>query len=248
MIELMIALAITSIVIVAATAVFLNLQQTSTEIDHRTNLSANARGAMFFIEDHIKLLGFNPAKDKSKSEIIRIAGGGELEFLQDNPVMGQPDVTIHIGLNPVGDPGATGVVSVGGATSLVINGGNVADDIVAIGFAYGFDDDENGDVDTDPATNQIIWAIDSNGDGTLDTSLDTNFDGVVDAADAPQAIPAVDISKIRAVKAWLLVRTKYPIRGATDNTTYYVGANAYTPNNNFGHMLHTTGTRCRNLF
>ncbi len=45
MIELMIALAITSIVTVAATAVFVNLQQTSTEIDSSTKISAYARSA-----------------------------------------------------------------------------------------------------------------------------------------------------------------------------------------------------------
>ena len=180
---------------------------------------------------------------------MRIAKGGELEFLQNNLVQGQPNDTIHIGLAVAGDSGADGVADAG-STSLVINGGNVSDNIVAIGFAYGFDDNDDGAVDTDAATNQIIWAIDSDGDGDLDTSLDNNNNGVVDAGDFPLAALGTPVNKsqIRAIKVWLLVRTKHQVRDRTDTNTYYVGANPVVANPNFVHILHTTGTRCRNLF
>jgi len=257
LIELMIALAITSIVVGAATAVFSNLQTTSTEIDQRTSLAANARGAMFFIEDNIKMLGYNPMKDLSKNTIMRITRAGELEFLQNNEDQGQPDEIIHIGLAVGGDATANGIADAG-STSLVIRvtntstgtsfSGPVADEIAAIGFAYGFDDNDDGDVDTDATSNQIIWAVDSDGDGDLDTSLDTNFDGEVDGTDAAAAITPVQISKIRAVKVWLLARTKYPVRDGIDNTIYYVGANAVQPLDNFAYTMHTTGIRCRNMF
>ena len=247
LIELMIALAITSIVVGGATVVFSNLQTTSTEIDQRTSLAVNARGAMFFIEDNIKMLGYNPMKDLSKNTIMRIATAGQLQFLQNDLTQGNPDNIINIGLAVAGDAGSDGVADAG-STSLVIDGGNVADQIAAIGFAYGFDDNDDGDVDTDAATNQIIWAVDSDGDGDLDTSLDTNFDGVVDGADAAAAITPVQISKIRAVKVWLLARTKYPVRDGVNNTIYYVGANAVQPLDNFAYTMHTTGIRCRNMF
>ena len=256
MIELLIALAISSIVMGAATAVFLNLQETSTEIDQRTNLAANARGTMFFIEDNIKLLGFNPIKNLSKAQILRVVNPGRLQFVQNDLVQGQPNNTIDIQLALGSDATLDGVADGGGDARLLIaingNFGNavVADDIVAICFAYGFDRDDDGDIETAGAGNQIIWAVDTNNDGFLDTSLDNNNDGVVDAGDWPLAGMAtpVDRSQIRAVKVWLLARSKFPIRGETDNNTYYVGANVVTPNNNFAHVLRTTGIRCRNLF
>ena len=253
MIELMIALAITSIVMGAATFVFLNLQETSTEVDQRTNLAANARGAMFFIEDNIKLLGFNPVKDLSKAQILRVVNPGHLQFLQNDLVQGQPDNIINIRLALGDDAGSDGVADAGDASLIVdIAGSNgvVADNIVAICFAYGFDRDGDGDIETAGAGNQIIWAVDTNNDGFLDTSLDTNNDGVVDAGDVPFAGIAtpVEKSQIRAVKVWLLARSRFPIRGEIDNNTYYVGSNIVTPNNNFAHVLRTTGIRCRNLF
>ncbi|MCP4551837.1 MAG: prepilin-type N-terminal cleavage/methylation domain-containing protein [Bacteroidetes bacterium] len=253
MIELMIALAITSIVMVAAIGVFLHLQATATKIDQRTNLAANARGAMFFIEDNIKLLGFNPLKNLSTDQILRIVGPGNLQFFQNAPVQGDPDLTINIRL-AVGDDATSDGVADGGDAQLVVdvNGSNgvVADNIVAICFAYGFDRDDDGDIETAGVANSIIWAVDTDNDGFLDASLDTNNDGVVDAGDGAPAVIGTPVSKsqIRAVKVWLLTRSRFPIKGVTDNNTYYVGSNVVTPNNNFAHVLHTTGTRGRNLF
>ncbi len=256
MIELLIALAITSIIMGAATTVFLNLQQTSTEIDQRTTLAANARGAMFFIDDTIKLLGFNPRKNISPSQIFRIVDPGRLQFLRNDLVQGLPNNIIDIQLAVGSDANLDGVADGGGDARLLIaiNGafgnGVVADNIVAICFAYGFDLNDDGDIETAGAGNQIIWAVDTDNDGILDTSLDTNNDGVVNAADLPftgLGTP-IDSSRIRAVKVWLLARSRFPIRGETDNNTYYVGSNVVTPNNNFAHVLHTNGIRGRNLF
>ncbi len=248
LIELMVALAIISIVVAGATVVFTNLQASSTKVDQGANLAANARGAMFYIEDTIKMLGFNPAQDLSGDDKMVTAGAGVFDFVQNSLTQGNPNITMRIRL--AGNN--TGLAApAGSSTSLNIgniNGpGNVADNVVALGFAYGFDDGW-GYAQTAGANNQIVWAIDSNGNGNLDQTLDNNNDGVVDAADGGLVAMGtqVPISDILAVKVWLLVRSKYQLRNYTDNTAYFVGANVVTPNNSFAHVLHTTTIRLRN--
>jgi type IV pilus assembly protein PilW len=96
----------------------------------------------------------------------------------------------------------------------------------------------------------IIWAIDSDGDGDLDFSLDTNDDGVIDTNDNPAGValaPEVDISRIRAVKIWLLARTGRVDRSFTNSTTYVVSDQQLQYNDNFRRRLLTTAVSCRNM-
>ncbi len=253
LIEVLIALAITSIVIGGATTVFVNLQKTSTKVDQRTNLSANARGAMFYIEDTIKLLGFNPDQTMSGDDVMSVANAGQITFVQNDLVQGNANQTITIRLDLLGDATSDGLADAGGTANLVVGNpagpGNVANNVVAIGFAYGYDDGW-GNVETAGVNNQIVWAIDSDGDGDLDETIDNNNDGVIDAADLGVAAMGtqIPISDILAVKVWLLVRSRYQLKQNTDNTTYFVGANSVTPNNSFAHVLHTTTIKLRNMF
>jgi hypothetical protein len=114
-------------------------------------------------------------------------------------------------------------------------------DIVAVAFAYAFDDDGDGALDTYPTPAPegiVIWAYDSCHPGAcdddLDSHLDTNRDGVIDLSDSDDpddgklgdvagAPTDISLSKIRAVRVWLLARTRYPIPGYVDNETYKVG-------------------------
>lgn len=140
-------------------------------------------------------------------------------------------------------------------------GGNLerlAGSIQAVAFAYAFDDDlgaPDGLVDTDAGGN-IIWAYDSDADGLLDTQLDSNSDGVVDAADDLNGdgmindvalAPAVPISQIRAVRIWILARTRAPLRDHQYADTYVVGDKMITAADNFERVLLTTTVNCRNL-
>ncbi len=140
-------------------------------------------------------------------------------------------------------------------------GGNLerlAGSIQTVAFAYAFDDDlgtPDGLVDTDAGGN-IIWAYDSDADGLLDTQLDSNSDGVVDAADDLNGdgmindvalAPAVPISQIRAVRIWILARTRAPLRDHQHAETYVVGDKMITAADNFERVLLTTTVNCRNL-
>jgi hypothetical protein len=126
--------------------------------------------------------------------------------------------------NVVGDEDITYTLV---GTELQRNGQIVAYDIEAAGFAYAFDDDDDGVLDQSGGGN-IIWAVDSNlGDDKLDNLLDTNDDGIIDENDTEggaNMAGQVDIDRIRAVRIWLLARTRQPIKGHTDNQTYAVGA------------------------
>jgi hypothetical protein len=96
----------------------------------------------------------------------------------------------------------------------------------------------------------IIWAIDKDGDGDLDLSLDTNDDGVIDTNDSTAGVALaseVDISRIRAVKIWLLARTARVDRDFTDSTTYVVSDKQLQCPDNFRCRLLTTAVSCRNM-
>jgi prepilin-type N-terminal cleavage/methylation domain-containing protein len=89
----------------------------------------------------------------------------------------------------------------------------------------------------------------------LDTALDDNDDGLIDAADTPGGValdpafwPAqVDIANIRAVRIWVLARSRIPIRGHSDNRTYVVGAGRVNAADDFQRRLLVDTVNCRNM-
>jgi type IV pilus assembly protein PilW len=126
----------------------------------------------------------------------------------------------------------------------------LAGSIQAVAFGYAFDDDggaPDGLVDTDAGGN-IIWAYDSNADGFLDTLLDSNNDGVIDASDTPTLMAStVPINRIRAVRIWILARTRSPLRDHQRTETYVVGDKIINSSDDYERVLLTTTVNCRNL-
>lgn len=128
---------------------------------------------------------------------------------------------------------AVGAAPLGRATG---NNGNlmpIAEQIEALAFAYAFDADQDGLLDSNGKN--VIWAYDGDGNGGLDTILDTNNDGQINTADDTDnngrinagdgagLSPEIGFDRIRAVKIWLLARTRYPVRGYREKDTYVVG-------------------------
>jgi len=149
----------------------------------------------------------------------------------------------------------------------------VAENIQAVAFAYAFDwegtgTDPNGELDT--IGGNIIWAYDSNGNGDLDMALDTDKDGVINKIDdtnhdgflndSPISDPA-PVNAIRAVRLWLLARSRAPVRDYVDTDAYVVGNKILIPGDSNGNgvidgnddpdsykrSLLTTIVHCRNL-
>ena len=123
----------------------------------------------------------------------------------------------------------------------------VAENIQAVAFAYAFDTDETGsavgDGRLDLAGNHVIWAYDSDSNGDLDTALDTNRDGIISARDDLDGDGVlndsvldkpVPIHRVRAVRLWLLARTRTTLRAHTDRGTYIVGNRIIIPGDSNG--------------
>ncbi|MDP2106982.1 MAG: hypothetical protein Q8J76_13385, partial [Desulfobulbaceae bacterium] len=125
--------------------------------------------------------------------------------------------------------------------------------------------ESDGSIDTDGAGN-IIWVIDQSNDSSWD-SLDTNNDGAITAADAPAPVNGVStinatatgspfrLNDIRAIRVWILARSKLPEQGFIDTETYIVGRQILIPSQipneinggGYRYRLLESIVNCRNL-
>ena len=81
------------------------------------------------------------------------------------------------------------------------------------------------------------WAYDSDGDGSLDWDNDTNAGlGFT-----------VNFDRIRAVRVWILARTRHPLRDHSGPKNFIVGDKPVNVNDNFKYRLLTTTVKCRNM-
>jgi type IV pilus assembly protein PilW len=152
----------------------------------------------------------------------------------------------------------------------------MAENIEAVAFAYAYNYDDGAPVasldnqlDTSPGGN-VIWAFDSNGDRLLDRVLDTNDNGVITAGDTPGGkdliglgweTAYVPLTRIRAVRIWLLARSRVPLKNYTDTATYIIGdkhintrdsnrdgvVDGSDKTDNFKRRVLTATIQCRNL-
>jgi type IV pilus assembly protein PilW len=139
----------------------------------------------------------------------------------------------------------------------------VAEDIQAVAFAYGFDYDA-GEPDgrLDMENDRVIWAYDSDGDDRLDRTLDFDGDGVLEPdddrdgdgfLDGSALEPPVPLSFIRAVRIWVLGRTRGRLKDYRDQGVYVVGDKVITPAAAgdeaaaYRRVLLSTTAVCRNL-
>lgn len=129
----------------------------------------------------------------------------------------------------------------------------VAEGVVAVGYAFAFNNNDNPDgkyeisrtppmAGGDPLGN-IIWAVDSNGDNRLDTNIDITGDGEItladdisgdgvinvgDGAGAALATP-VTIDRVVAVRIWLLIQSERQSPENVIDTNQYVVADRVIP-------------------
>ncbi|HHP7234257.1 MAG TPA: PilW family protein [Desulfobacterales bacterium] len=125
----------------------------------------------------------------------------------------------------------------------------LAYDIEAVRFAYAFDSDGDGELDRS-ANGHVIWAFDATGGGFLNKVIDTNDDGVIDAMDWPAGsalMPSAPVFDIRAVRIWLLARTRHPVRGHSETRTYVVGNQHLMVSDGYQRCLLETTVFCRNM-
>jgi type IV pilus assembly protein PilW len=277
LIELMIAIAVGSIVLVVIYSTYQAQHKSVTAERLGVEMQQNIRAAMSLMKREIRMAGYDPApfdgidnepdgeideEDETSGAAITSAAGDFIQFSFDNNGNGVTTdsnesliyrfTTGDADLDGIADDGAESLsridVGTGGTTEVI------AYDIQGIAFAYAFDD--GGQLATSPNGN-VIWAMDTDDppDGLLDTVVDTNDDGVIDITDTPGGVKLdpgfwtteVDIADIRTVRIWILARTRIPIRGYSDNRTYVVGAGRVNAADSFQRRLLVDTVNCRNM-
>jgi len=262
LIELLIAMAITGIVAGAIFTAFQSQQKSYLIQDQVTEMQQNLRAAMDIMVREIRMAGYDPTQSSGAS-ISTNSTGIMIQVTMDinsDKDCSDSNENITYGFSNANDANADGIADAGAANLGRRNTGGgfqpIAENIQAIGFAYAYDADGDDNLDTS-AGGDIIWAVDTDGDGNWD-NLDTDGDGDIDADDGPGignngvingtgTGTAVDTSQIRAVRIWILARVKRPDPDFVNTNTYIVGANVITPNDGFRRRLLSTTVKCRNM-
>jgi len=262
LIEILLAIAISSVVMLALYQTF-NLQQKTYIVqDDVASMQQSLRTAMLFLSSDIRMAGYDPLVSGNFA-ILNIAPKNQnssiqfqIDLNENGMVDGNETLQYSVADLPISKPD--------GSLDLARNNGGgrqlLSENIYKFGLAFAFDNDIDGELDTYTAgsTQQIIWAVDSDEDNFLDTRLDTNSDGTIDIHDSPglngingintgvMLGSIVSVNKIRAVRVWLLVETDRIDLNFNGTTTYVIGQYIVTLDNNKKRRLLTATIKCRN--
>lgn len=263
LVELMIAMAIAAILVTAIFQVYQLRQRSHSKQQLAVEMQQNIRAAISLIKREVRMAGYDPAANdgedsdgdlaidndtESAGTGIQTAGRHmiQITFDLDGSIDVEPSERVTYGFAKKYDADANGIADAGGAPLGRRTGAGpltgVAENIQAVGFAYAFDNDHDGNLDTDDGTpdGNIIWAYDSNpgnGNNQLTTNLAT---GLLLAGPVP-------LSDIRAVRIWILARTRDPVRGHFDSRTYTVGDRMIESADRYQRRLVRTTVYCRNM-
>lgn len=294
LVELMIAVAISSAVLIGIWGVYRVQMRTGGAQEVVTDLQQNLRTAIFTMTKEIRMAGFDPSgsgnfgitfvgfQQLNQAGVAVNGDNNSIIFTADNgagPNAGNgildADETYTFSLFQFGWNVAGGVAA-GTTTDLGRNTGGglqpFVQNIEAIGLAYAYDLNGDGALDTYTVTagplaligsQQIIWAIDSNSDGILETRLDTNGDGNITRIDGPSAAaagvinenivgvaiaPSAEMKDIRAIRIWIVAAENAAEHGEhMDQDTYVAGRRIYTPRDNLRRRLLDTIVYCKNM-
>jgi type IV pilus assembly protein PilW len=210
----------------------------------------NVRGAAHFMVREIRLAGMDETGMAGAGFLI--AGPHSIQFTLDrndneDVLDADENITYRFSVTDAADTDADGLADSGAAPIARVTTGPddiLAEDIHAVGFAYAFDNDGDGELDFVDGdgddlldAGEEIWAYDSDADGDLDWDNDTG------AALAS----TVNFDKIRAVRVWILARTRHPLREQSSPKNFTVGDKVINVNDNFKYRLLTTTVKCRNM-
>lgn len=256
LIEILVALVIDFFVLAAIYSAFYSQQKSHVKEQQVVDAQQNVRGAAAFMTREIRLAG-KEGKDTAVAGILA-AGPNSIQFTLDRDDTGNitdPYDNIRFGFPAAADAIAPFGIADAEAASITrysINAVPIADDpiadnIHAIAFAYAFDEDRDGEldfVDAAPFNGRLdpgeeIWAYDS--PDTADVGLDKNN---ATGLDLPEVI---SFDRIRAVRIWILARTRNPLRGDATTKNFVVGDKIVNPTDNYQYRLLTATVVCRNL-
>jgi prepilin-type N-terminal cleavage/methylation domain-containing protein len=271
LIEIMVAMAISILALAAIYGAFQSQQRSQTTQQMVVDMQQNARAALALMCREIRMAGYQPlAHDGVDNDGVNgIDDPGESN-VQGFVTARSDIIKFTLDLNADGDDNDDNEsITYGFYNGTDANGDGIADagaaplgrehrtgagfqalafDIEAVAFAYAFDADSDGALDTygGAADRGIIWAYDSNGGGALDRHIDTNVDGVIDESDTSGgeslvgsgwASTTVPLNRIRAVQIWLLARTRNPVQGHQNTQIYVVGPKRVVCNDQYKRIL-----------
>ena len=214
LIELMVAMAVAGIVLMAIYSAYHTQSTIYATQSVELNMQQNVRGALYLLEREIRMAGYDQtsAGGFGITSVSDVNGNSAITFtsdLDDDGVLDANETTSFY----MYDSATTSLVgTLDLALRIGVTPSLAAESIQALGLAYAYDNDGDGKFDLSPNGN-VIWAIDSDNDNALDLNLDTNDDGEIDMSDNPAGTSIgtnVAVGNIRAVKVWLLARTKPP--------------------------------------
>jgi len=246
-IELLMAMVTGLIVLAGIYAAFDSQQKIHTKEQQVTEAEQNVRGAAHFMIREIRLAGMDETGMAGAGFVI--AGPHSIQFTldrNDDEDVTDADEDIAYRFSAATDIDDNGLADSGVAPIIRVTAGNdrLAEDIHALGFAYAFDNDGDGELDF----------VDGDGDGVLDAgeeiwAYDSDAEGNLDwNNDAGAVLPAtVNFDRIRAVRIWILARTRHPLRGSSGPKSFTVGDKVINRNDNFKYRLLTSTVKCRNL-
>ena len=270
LLELCVSMVLGLLVLVVIYAIHDMQQDTFKRETMKLSSQRNLRNSLNLMETEIRMAGY----DRMETDLFGITdvrmdanSNGKITFTFDDGNAGNAnngtlngDETITYAIYDSPTTSLTGNFDLGrtvggGATELLAEG------IEALGFAFAFDNDEDGvldfndddadgEIDLPPGGNEgIYWAVDTDGDNILDSNLDTNRDGRIDVGDGVAGLPfTVSPERIRAVKIFLLSRTRGPDKGYVDKHSYIVGfRRIINPGDSFRRQLMELTVKCRNL-
>jgi prepilin-type N-terminal cleavage/methylation domain-containing protein len=249
LIEVLIAMVV-AMVIMAGSYVFFNTQQKQSVI--QTNVSdaqQTLRAAMDFMAREFRMIGYDPtvSGNFSITDISDDSGMSAISYSWDavngDGIIDGNDTFRFSLANAAPVDGVLDLTrDVGGSGSQLM-----AQNIMALGIAYAIDTNGDGTLEQDAGGN-TAWFIDANNDLDWDQLTVNQAAGTNALADT--GVP-VKFGDIRSIRIWMLAQSGAPDPNYIDTNIYVVGPHisspASRPNNNFRHRMQERTVLCRNM-
>ena len=211
LVELLIALAISGIVMAGVYSAFKTQQDSYLAQEQVAEVQQNLRASINYMMRNIQMAGFDPEgsgnfsitdiRSRDLNNVLDEDGYPaitfEVDFDEDGVLDSSETLSYSLYQYPVDTPAdQDGVVDL----SLTRGGGGrqlLGESIIAMGFAYSYVDsagdivtdaasvDVNGDGSVEADDRVTVWAIDTDIDNNFDINIDTNKDGILDDNDNP---------------------------------------------------------------
>lgn len=254
LVELLVAMALSGIVGLALYSAFINQSRIYSVQEDVVDMQQNLRAGFDLMEREIRMAGFDPTGSAEagivSADVEKIVFTLDLTGTGDVPDGTTDDPNEYLTYSLYTSAGEARLGRKSTSNPMEYNK-PVVENITALRFAYAYDKDNDGFLETDGG--QTIWAVDVGGtwhdldvndDGLISEADDLNGDGSIPGEDTGDPFNADDI---RAVRVWLLGQSAHPDRRFRDDRSYVLGNKVVTPDNGYRHRLFTSVIQCRNM-